>query len=123
MKLINLTGRPFSLHDTEGKLIEIAPDPRYVGLVAVGDHRTVKEESGHTFSFNVRRIRGVKGMPAPDDEDAIYVVPMEVAMALQEERDDVVYLAEDSEVRSVDGTPQRISHLRRTVRAESVSQS
>ncbi len=119
MKLINLTGTRFSLYDSQGELVDIEPDARYVGLMAVGDHQSFEDASGHTFSLNVRRIRGIKGMPAPED-GAIYVVPLEVAMALQEDRDDVFYLAEDADVRSADGTRHRISHLRRTVRAQSV---
>lgn len=119
MKVTNLTGRPFSLYDTRGTLVEIAPDPRYVGLVAVGDHQSVEDESGHIFSLNVRRIRGVKGMPDPE-AGTLYVVPVEVAMALQEDRDDVVYLAEDADVSTVDGTRQRISHLRRTLRVHPI---
>lgn len=114
MKLINLTGRPFSLHDRNGVLVEFAADPRYVGLVAVGDHQAVEDDAGHTFSLTTRRIRGIKGMPEPD-AGTIYVVPVEVAMALQEDRDDVAYLAEDS-----DGTRHTVSHLRRTVRARTM---
>lgn len=117
MKLINLTGQAFSLYDRTGELVEFAADPRYVGLVAVGDHQAVEDESGHTFSLTIRRIRGIKGMPEPD-AGTLYVVPTEVAMTLQEDRDDVAYLAEDSDVRSSDGKRHRISHLRRTVRAK-----
>ena len=117
MKLTNLTGRAFSLYDTDGVLVEIPPDARYVGLVAVGDHSTIEDESGRAFSLNVRRIRGIKGMPEPE-AGTVYVVPIEVAMVLQEDRDDVVYLAEDSEVRSVDGSRHQISHLRRTLRTQ-----
>ena len=116
MKLVNLTGRSFSLYDVEGDLICIEPDPRYVGLVAIGDHHMVADGAGHTFSLNVRRIRGLKGMPEPE-EGVLYVVPVEVAMAVQEERQDVAYLAEDADVQSVNGGRHRISHLRRTVRA------
>lgn len=116
MKLVNLTGRPFSLYDVEGDLVRIEPDARFVGIVAVGDHHTVADDAGHTFSLNVRRIRGLKGMPEPEP-GVLYVVPVEVAMALQEEREDVAYLAEEANVQSASGERHRISHLRRTVRA------
>lgn len=119
MKLINLTGRAFFLHDRSEVLVEFAADPRYVGLVAVGDHQAVEDDSGHTFSLTTRRIRGIKGMPEPETS-TIYVVPVEVAMALQEDRDDIVYLAEDADVRSSDGTRHPVSHLRRTVRARTM---
>lgn len=119
MKIVNLTGSAFSLHDTRGELVTIDADPRYVGLVAVGDHQTIENEGGHAFSLNVRRVRGVKGMPDPV-EDTIYVVPIEVAMALQDQRDDVFYLAEDAEVRTTNGCRHRISHLRRTVLAHPI---
>ena len=116
MKLVNLTGRPFSLYDAAGDLVRVEPDPRYVGLVAVGDHHTVEDGAGHTFSLNVRRIRGLKGMPEPE-EGVLYVVPVEVAMAVQEDRQDVAYLAEDVDVQALNGDRHRISHLRRTIRA------
>lgn len=119
MKLINLTGRSFSIYNTQGEPVDFTPDPRYVGLVAVGEHRVVEDGAGHEFSLNVRRVRGVKGMPEPE-EGVILVVPIEIAMALQEDRDDIAYLAEDADIRTADGARRRISHLRRTVRAQHV---
>ncbi len=119
MKLINLTGRSFSIFDTQGDPVDFAPDPRYVGLVAIGEHRSVKDDTGHEFSLNVRRVRGVKGMPDPEN-GVMYVVPVEVAMALQEDRDDVAYLAEEADVRVAGGSRRRISHLRRTLRTRHV---
>src|SRR5690606_5718179 len=87
---------------------------RYVAITGIGDHRAVTDERGRAFSINERRVTGVKGMPDPQP-GAIYVVPVEIAMALQEERPDVVYLAEDAEIRGEAGKMQRVSHLRRTV--------
>lgn len=112
--LINLTKRPIRLHDTEGRAVEIAPDPRHVGLTSIGEHETVDDGNGHRFSVNVQRVRGVKGMPDPE-ENTIYVVPVEIAMAMQARRSDVVYVAEDARVRVGDGPPRRISHLRRLI--------
>lgn len=114
MKVVNLTGHPFALYDAEGELVDVPPDPRYVGLVSIGDHRTVRDENGRAFSLNVRRIQDVKGLPEAV-EGTIYVVPIEVAMALRDSREDVVYLAEEAEVRSSDGQTRRVSHLRKTV--------
>lgn len=114
MNLVNLTGHPFALYDADGELVDVSPDPRYVGLVSIGDHRTIHDENGRAFSLNVRRIRDVKGLPDPA-EGTIYVVTIEVAMALRDSREDVVYLAEEAEVRSSDGQTRRVSHLRKTV--------
>ncbi len=114
MKLVNLTGRPFALYDADGEPVDLMPDPRYVGLVSIGDHQSIRDDDGRVFSLNVRRVREVKGLPDPED-GTLYVVPVEVAMALRDSREDVVYLAEDAEVRSSDGRTRRISHLRRTL--------
>lgn len=114
MRIVNLTGKSFALYAADGELVDVAPDARYVGLVSIGDHRTIHDENGRSFSLNVRRIRDVKGLPDPA-EGSLYVVPIEVAMALGESREDVVYLAEEEEVRSADGRTRRVSHLRRTV--------
>lgn len=112
MRLVNLTKQTVRLHDTEGVLVEIPPDPRHVGLVSVGEHRTISDENGHEFSLNVQRMRGVKGMPDPAD-GTLYLVPVEIALALQPTRTDVVYVGEDADIRMANGTTRRISHLRR----------
>lgn len=114
MKLVNLTGETFVLHDADGDTVDLLPDPRYVALVSIGEHFSFQDERGRTFSLNVRRVNGVKGLPEPE-EGTLYVVPIEVAMAVKDARKDVVYLAEDAEVRSSDGRIRRISHLRRTI--------
>ncbi len=114
MRLVNLTKRPLRLHDTDGNVVELAPDPRHVGLVSVGDHGTIDDADGHRFSLNVQRVRGVKGLPEPE-KDTMYVVPIEVAMAIQHKREDVAYAAEDADVRLANGESRRISHLRRLV--------
>ena len=112
MRLINLTKQPVRLHDTQGDLIEIPPDPRHVGLVSVGEHRTISDDEGHEFSLTVQRVRDVKGMPEPE-AGTLYLVPVEIAFALQPDREDVVYLTEDAHVRLSNGTARKISHLRR----------
>lgn len=114
MRLVNLTKQSLRLHDTSGAPVEIPPDARHVGLVSVGDHRTIDDGDGHTFSLTVQRVRGVKGMPEPED-GTLYIVPIEIAVALPPERDDVAYIAEDASVRMGDGEARRISHLRRLV--------
>lgn len=116
MRLINLTKQVLRLHDTTGEAVEIQPDPRHVGLVSVGDHRTVEDANGREFSLTIQRVRGVKGMPDPED-GTLFVVPVEIAIALQQDRDDVAYVAEDASVRMSDGRSRRISHLRRLVTA------
>lgn len=113
MALVNLTKRPLALYDTDGAVVELPPDARHVGIVAVGEHRTVADGAGHTFSLNVQTVTEVKGMPEPDG--AVYIVPVEVAMALQATRDDVVFPAEEVQVRDADGQLRRITHLRRIV--------
>lgn len=113
MKLVNLTKRPLRLYDTRGELVEIPPDPRHVGVVALGEHQTV-ENGTHTFSLNVRHVKDLKGMPAPE-EDTLYIVPVEVAMALQEVRKDIAFPAEEAKVRDGTGRLQRVTHLRRIV--------
>lgn len=113
MKLINLTKRPLMLYDTRGKLVEVPPDPRHIGVVALGEHQTI-EDSEHTFSLNVRHVKDIKGMPAPE-EGTLYVVPVEIAMVLQEVRKDVAFPAEEAQVRDSEGRLQRVTHLRRIV--------
>lgn len=117
MRLVNLTKHPLWLHDTHGERIEIPPAAQHLGVVALGEHQTVEDEAGRTFSLNVRSVREIKGMPDPE-AGTLYIVPVEVAMVLQERRDDVVFAAEDAEVRDPDGRLQRITHLRRVVRDE-----
>ncbi len=114
MKLINLTKHALNLHDTSGNAVEIPADARHLGVVALGDHRTVQNESGHAFSVNERHVTEIKGMPEPED-DTLLIVPVEVAMVLQQHRNDVVFAAEDEDVPGPDGRPQRITHLRRVV--------
>ncbi|HMB91175.1 MAG TPA: hypothetical protein VKP65_10035 [Rhodothermales bacterium] len=114
MPLVNLTKEPIRLHDTAGAFVEIPPDPRHLGVVAVGDHRSVTDGNGHAFSLNVRTIKEIKGMPEPE-ADTVYIVPVEVAMALQAVREDVVFPADEAHVRNTEGQLQRITHLRRIV--------
>jgi hypothetical protein len=113
MPLVNLTKRPLRLHATDGAVVELAPDARHVGLVATSEHRVVTGEGGHAFSLTVRRADGVKGLPDPAP-DTVYVVPLEVAVAVPE-RADVAYPAETAAVRAPDGTTQQVTHLRRLV--------
>lgn len=112
MRIVNLTKQPLRLHDMRGEPVEIPPDPRHVGLVSVADHRTIADGHGREFSLSVQRVRGVKGMPQAE-EDTIYVVPVEVAVALGQERDDIVYVGEEAGVRAGNGQALRITHLRR----------
>lgn len=114
MKLVNLTKEVLHLYDAGGALVALPPDPRHLGVVAVGEHRAVEDEAGHRFSLNVRHVKEIKGMPEPSGE-AVYIVPVEVAMALQDSREDVVFAAEEAEVRNTEGRLQRITHLRRIV--------
>jgi hypothetical protein len=112
MPLVNLTNHTLHLHTADGAVLDLAPDARYVGLAATSDHRTVTH-NGHTVSLTVRRADGVKSLPDPEP-DTIYVVPFEVAWAIGDARDDVVYPAETSEVNDA-GETVRVSHLRRLV--------
>ncbi len=114
MKLVNLTKHPVMLYDISGDLVEVAPDARHLGVVAVGEHRTVEDEAGHSFSLNERRITEIKLMPEPAD-GTLYIVPVEVAMALQEHRADIAFPAEEAEVRDPDGRLRRVTHLRRVL--------
>ncbi len=117
MTLVNLTKHPLTLHDTDGELVEVPPDPRHIGISALGEHQTVEDEEGHVFSLNVRYVDEVKKMPAPTD-DTLYIVPKEVAMVLQEDRDDVAFPAEDSQIRDGEGRLRRVTHLRRVLNAK-----
>lgn len=114
MKLVNLTKRPIMLYDTSGTLVEVAPDARHLGVVAVGEHRAVEDGDGHAFSLNERRVTEVKGMPEPED-GTLYIVPVEVAMVLQAHRPDVAFPAEEAEVPDAEGRPRRVTHLRRVL--------
>ncbi len=113
MKLVNLTKQPLMLYDTEGALVEVPADARHVGLAAVGEHSTVEDAKGHRFSLNVQYVREVKGVPEPE-EGIVYVVPVEVAMALGG-REDVAFPAEEAEVRDAEGQLRRVTHLRRII--------
>jgi hypothetical protein len=112
MPLVNLTTRTLHLHTTDGAVLDLAPDPRYVGLAATSDHRTVTHDE-HEVSLTVRRADGVKSLPDPEP-DTIFVVPVEVAWAIGDARDDVAYPAETSTVND-GGETVRVSHLRRLV--------
>lgn len=114
MKLVNFTKEVLYVYDVGGTLVELPPDPRHVGLVSVGEHRKVEDEEGHQFSLNIRRVTEIKGLPKPNGE-VLYIVPIEVAMAVQSLRDDVVYSTEVSQVRDAEGELKRITHLRRIV--------
>lgn len=117
MNLVNLTKSPLTLYDTEGTVVEVPPDPRHIGVEALGEHRTVEDGDGHVFSLNVRRVTDVKKMPAPED-GTLYIVPPEVAMALQEHREDVAFPAEEAQVRDAGGQLRRVTHLRRVLSAK-----
>jgi hypothetical protein len=93
MNLINLTRETIALQDRDGRVVEIPPDPRYVGSVSIGDHLYVEDEEGRAFPLNVQVVAEVKGMPEPR-EGTFYIVPVELAMALQDTRDDVAFAAE-----------------------------
>ncbi len=114
MKLINLTKRTLTLYDTDGTLVEVPPDARHLGMVALGEHRTARDEAGRTFSLNVQTVTEIKGMPEPED-DVLYIVPVELAMVVQQHRDDVAFPAEEAQVRDANGQPRRVTHLRRIV--------
>lgn len=114
MELVNLTKRPLTLRTTDGEAVEIPPDPRHIGLAAMGEHRMVEDSAGRAFSLNIRRVRGVQAMPEPE-EDTFFIVPVEVAMVLQERRDDVAFPGEDVHVRDRDGQVHRVTHLRRVL--------
>jgi hypothetical protein len=118
MKLVNLTKHPLTLHDKQGALVEVPPDPRHIGVEALGDHRTARDADGHAFSLNVRRVTDIKKMPEPED-GTLYVVPPEVAMALQEEREDVAFPAQEAQVRDAGGRLRRVTHLRRVLSTRS----
>lgn len=111
-RLVNLTKHPLTLYDVQGRPVTLPPDPRHVGPVGIGEHRTAEDEAGHVYSVNELQVRAVKGMPEPE-AGTVFIVPVEVAMALQERRDDVVFAAENARVRDADGRMQHVSHLRR----------
>lgn len=114
MRLVNLTKRSLTLRDTNGEAVKLAPDPRHIGLAAMGEHRAVDDGEGHTFSLTIQRVREVKAMPEPV-EGTLYIVPVEVAMVLQEHRDDVAFPAEEVRVRDHEGQVRRVTHLRRVL--------
>lgn len=114
MKLINFTKDVLHVYDAQGSLVDLPPDPRHLGIVAVGEHHIVEDEAGRRFSLNVRRVTEIKGLPEPNGE-AVYIVPIEVAMAVQAARADVVFPAEVTDVRDAAGAIQHITHLRRVV--------
>lgn len=113
-KLVNLTKRTLRLHDTSGRPLELPPDPRHIGIVAVGEHHGVEVEAGRTLSINVRHVHEIKGMPDPEP-GSWYIVPAEVAMALQGRREDVLFPADDEHVAGEDGRQRPVTHLRRVV--------
>ncbi|MEZ4697677.1 MAG: hypothetical protein R2832_14785 [Rhodothermales bacterium] len=114
MKVVNLTKRPLVVYDVHGSPVELLPDPRHIGIVAVGDHQTIRDENGAALSINVRRVSEIKGMPEPDG-NTLFVVPVEVAMVLQQSRDDIVFPSEPEVVAGPNGSPRSITHLRRIV--------
>ncbi|MEM0961192.1 MAG: hypothetical protein AAGK21_01470 [Bacteroidota bacterium] len=115
MPIVNLTKRALTLLSAEGDAVEVAPDARHVGLVSVGEVEHV-EDGGRRFALSVRRVTGLKGMPAPEP-GALYVVEPEVAMALAGERADVAFVAETSRQPLSAGGTVRVSVLRRVVPA------
>lgn len=114
MPLVNLTNETLRLHTASGDALELPPDARYVGLAATSEHRTVTHDE-HSVSLTVRRADGIKGLPDPAP-DTVYVVPFEIAWAIGDDRDDVAYPAETSEVNE-SGETVRVTHLRRLVSA------
>ena len=112
-RVVNLTKQPLTVHDTEGRPFQLPPDPRHLGVVAGGDHRTVEVEEGRRLSVNVRAVQEIKGMPEPE-AGTMYVVDVEVAMALQGRRTDVVFASEER-VPGPDGRARPVTHLRRIV--------
>jgi hypothetical protein len=116
MPVVNLTKHPLRLVAASGEAVEFAPDARHVGLVSVGDLEPVEDEAGHRFTLSVRRVTGFKGLPEPEP-GTLYVVPVEVAMALAGSRDDVAFVAEEATHPVSSGGTARVSVLRRIVPA------
>ncbi len=114
MKLVNLTKEVCLIYNTSGEVLQIEPDAKHIGIVGIGDHQILSTDDGHEVSLNLQMVSEIKGMPAPA-KGVIYIVPVEIAIALQGTRDDVVFLAEDRAVNSLDGKIQRITHLRRII--------
>jgi hypothetical protein len=114
MTVVNLTKQRLTLYDSAGEFVEIPPDPRHISFAGVSEHVMVSDDMGRTFSLNVQRVREIKGMPAPE-EGILFIVPPEIAMALQEIREDVAFPAEEEIVRDADGTMRHVIHLRRVL--------
>jgi hypothetical protein len=114
MKLVNLTKHALMLHDVHGKPVELPPDPRHIGVVSLGDHKTIEDGTGHAFSLTIRHVKEIKGMPEPE-EGTLYIVPLDVAMVLQAVREDVVFAAEEAPVRDAAGRLRHVTHLQRII--------
>ena len=112
MRVVNLTKQRLTLYDSTGRFVELPPDPRHISIAGVSEHRMVSDDRGNTFSLNEQRVREIKGMPSPE-EDTLFIVPPEIAMALQAIREDVAFPAEEEIVRHADGTTRHVIHLRR----------
>lgn len=113
MPIVNLTKSTLTLRTAGGKPVRVPPDARHVGLVSVGDVVHVGHE-GARVPLSVRRATGLKAMPDPAP-DTLYVVGVEVAMALAGRRDDVAFVAETSRHPAPGGGTAQVSILRRIV--------
>lgn len=112
-KLVNLTKRSLRLNDTSGQPVELPPDPRHIGIVAVGEHHGVEVENGRRVSVNVQHVHEIKGMPEAEP-GTLFIVPFEIAIALQGIREDVLFPAADGH-RVDEESARPVTHLRRIV--------
>lgn len=112
MEIINLTKKTLVLLDAADRVVEIRPDARHVGIVATTERAYAAFDSDRRIPLSVQQVSGVNAMPAPVEE-TIYVVPSEVAMALQSVREDVYFPAEVQRVRDADGVLRDVTPLRR----------
>ncbi|MEM9665997.1 MAG: hypothetical protein AAF970_13740 [Bacteroidota bacterium] len=120
MPLVNLTKHPLRLLSLDGEPVEIAPDARHVGLVAMGDVEYIADVAGRRFAWSIRRVTGFKGLPEPEPGTR-YVVPAEVAMALAGTRPDVAYVADTADHPLPAGGTVRVSVLRHLIPVSSAS--
>lgn len=113
VEVINLTREPLELVDGAGRPITIPPDPRHLGIVSIGEHRAVRIAPDRALPLNVQFVSEVKGLPDPSG-NTIFVVPVEIAMALQQRREDVYFLSEDAVGTGTTGS-HPVRRLRRIV--------
>ena len=114
MRLVNLTKDPLVLVDTSGTIVELPPDPRHIGIVGLSEHRVAGDDGGREFTLNIQYVKEIKGMPPPED-GTLFIVPVEVAMVLQERRDDIAFASEFSYARDADGSLRLVSRLKRVI--------